>query len=73
MAYQERFDEYKWGMIVGNSDNDPNKVRIIKKNHIVKEDFIGNLTSYPKAIIVDQDKDSNVDLTSKGRLESYKL
>lgn len=75
VVYQERFDEYRWGVIVGEEEN--GKVAIMSRDNNNKpnerNEFVSNVFSYPHTLNVEQDKNNNVKLTPDGLLETYRL
>ena len=76
VAYQERYDEYKWAVIVSEEDN--GKVDIMTRDNYsnkvkVENEFVTNLIDYPKLMTVEQDKIDNVKRTPDGLLETYNL
>ena len=75
VIYQKRYDEYYWGVIVGEEKE--GKVDIMTRDNsnkpVVLPQFVSNLISYPKHLRVDQDKNNNVKLTPDGLLETYRL
>ena len=60
VAYQKRYDEYYWGVIVEEETNGKVKVATRDFNGNITIDhngqFVSNLTSYPSNIHVEQDK-----------------
>lgn len=75
VVYQKRYDEYYWGVIVG--DEEGGKVNVMTRddsnNPVVSNQFVSNLITYPKHLRVEQDKNNNVKLTPDGLLETYTL
>ena len=76
IVYQKRYDEYYWGVIVGNEDVN-GKVDIMTRDGnnrpLVSNEFVSNILHYPSNLSVEQNKVNNVKLTPDGLLETYSL
>ncbi len=76
IVYQKRYDEYYWGVIVGNEDAN-GKVDIMTRDSnnrpVVSNEFVSNILHYPSNLSVEQNKVNNVKLTPDGLLETYSL
>jgi hypothetical protein len=76
IVYQKRYDEYYWGVIVGNEDAN-GKVDIMTRDAtnrpLVSNEFVSNILHYPSNLSVEQNKVNNLKLTPDGLLETYSL